>query len=73
MQTLLKSLFGAERISWRRLFAFVLIIAASTGLLWVAKLDGSQWVMVVQWIGGAFIGVDGAERVASVMGQRPKE
>lgn len=46
MKTIMSTIDGLfhshKRISYRRLMAFV----AATGLLWVERLDSSDWVLV---------------------------
>ncbi len=51
--------------SWRALFAFVSVMATSTALLAVGSLTGDQWVNVVQWIGGIFIGSEAARKFSA--------
>jgi len=51
--------------SWRALFAFVAVMAAATVLLAHDSLTGDQWVNVVQWIGGIFIGSEAARKFAA--------
>lgn len=51
--------------SWRALFAFVAVMATSTTLLAHGSLTGDQWVNVVQWVGGIFIGSEAARKFAA--------
>jgi len=41
--------------SWRSLFAFVVMTSLSTTLLCLGKIDASNWVEIMMWIGGFFI------------------
>ena len=59
----MKALFHrSSPYSWRALFAFVAVTGAATVLLKYGSLTGDQWVNVVQWIGGFFIGGEAARK-----------
>ena len=50
--------------SWRALFAFFVTMLVSTPLLVFGKLGESQWVELVQWIGGFFIAGETVKKFA---------
>ena len=60
MKSILNKLFhSTDRISYRRLMTFV----AASGLLYVGKLDGEQWVYVAI----AYIAGQAAPRMAAAL------
>lgn len=50
--------------SWRALFAFFVTLIVSTPLLIFGKLGETQWVELVQWIGGFFIAGETVKKFA---------
>jgi hypothetical protein len=50
--------------SWRALFAFFVTLLVSTPLLIFGKLGETQWVELVQWIGGFFIAGETVKKFA---------
>lgn len=51
--------------SWRALFAFFITLLVSTPLLVFGKLGETQWVELVQWIGGFFIAGETVKKFAN--------
>lgn len=74
MSQLIAKLFGSngERLSYRRLLVFVVAVGLATWLTLAGPLDGSQWVDVVKWVGGVYIGADGLEKVAGAFAVKSK-
>ena len=53
---MLQNLFSKRSsYSWRSLFSFIVIMTTSTTLICFDKLESSDWVNLVQWVGGFFI------------------
>ena len=53
---MLQNLFSKRSsYSWRSLFSFIVIMTTSTILICFNKLESSDWVNLVQWVGGFFI------------------
>lgn len=67
--TLHNLLSNNSPFSWRSLFSFVIITILSTILLWIGKIDASNWVELQMWIGGFFITGETAKKFA----KKPKE
>lgn len=70
VSTSIEKLFGAGagRLSYRRLLVFAIVIGLATWLTVTTALTGEQWVDVVKWVAGIFLGAEGAEKVAGLLG-----
>ena len=65
-KTLLESFLAKNSaLSWRSLFSFVSIMITSTVLLCFAKIQSSEWVSLIQWIGAIFITGEAARKFVS--------
>lgn len=56
MPEVIKNLLGSRK----DLFAFIIVIAVSVALF-IGRIDRDFWWTVVQWVGGAWLLVRGAE------------
>ena len=55
---MIRHLFGRDRVSYRRLLAFVV----ATVLLWTGRVDQTTW----GWVTAAFMGLEAVTRVATM-------
>ena len=51
--------------SWRSFFAFVSVMTVSTVLLCTDRLQAENWVNLVIWVGGVFIGSETVRKFSS--------
>ena len=51
--------------SWRSFFAFISVMTVSTVLLCTDRLQAENWVNLVIWVGGVFIGSETVRKFSS--------